>query len=52
MAHNGVRSAVLGNGKWVEKTRKGETVMFHLEFESSTTLDNYPYPDDFSFQLP
>ena len=45
------------NGKWVEikiylAPYRGQTVVFRLEFESSTILNNYLYVDDFSFQLP
>ena len=45
------------NGKWVVKEidlfpYRGQTVVFRLEFKSSTILGNYLYVDDFSFQLP
>jgi hypothetical protein len=45
------------NGKWVKirihlAPYKGQTVVFRLEFESSTILNNYLYVDDFSFEVP
>jgi len=45
------------NAKWVEMNiylapYKGQTVVFRLAYQSSTTLNNYLYVDDFSFQLP
>jgi hypothetical protein len=45
------------NGKWVKirihlAPYKGQTVVFRLEFESSTILNNYLYVDDFSFEAP
>ena len=45
------------NAKWVEMNiylapYKGQTVEFRLEYQSSTTLNNYLYVDDFSFEVP
>ena len=45
------------NGKWVKirihlAPYRGQTVVFRLEFESSTILNNYLYMDDFSFEMP
>ena len=45
------------NSKWVVKNiylapYKGQTVVFKLEFESSTIPNNYLYVDDFSFESP
>ena len=45
------------NSKWVAKNihlapYKGQSVVFRLEFDSSTILNNYLYVDDFSFGLP
>jgi hypothetical protein len=45
------------NGKWVERKiylapYKGQTVVFRLEFQSSSILNNYLYVDDFSFEVP
>lgn len=45
------------NGKWVKirihlAPYKGQTVVFRLEFESSSILNNFLYMDDFSFEIP
>ena len=45
------------NAKWVEMNiylapYKGQTVVFRLAYQSSTTLNNYLYVDDFSFEVP
>lgn len=45
------------NSKWVQikiylAPYKDQTVVFKLEFQSSSILKNYLYMDDFSFQLP
>ena len=45
------------NSKWVEKKIylapfKGKTVVFRLEYNSSTIQHNYIYVDDFSFGVP
>ena len=43
--------------KWVEMNiylapYEGQTVVFRLAYQSSTTLKNYLYVDDFSFEVP
>jgi hypothetical protein len=45
------------NGEWENKKiylapYKGQTVVFKLEFKSSTILNNFLYVDDFYFELP
>ena len=45
------------NSKWIEMEislapYKGQTVVFRLEFQSSSILNNYLYVDDFAFSHP